>query len=453
MAVSQTVLSSVENFLNGSNLGMWDSFMVFGDELTVTEKGVFKWLGNFEGLRNLVDGLELPPAKWITPAVGCKLYECKEVALRWYSSNGTLTLKGTKANEIKAKLLSFLENGQKMQTATSSCSRKFDCENLHINMNATSNSVGSKMDCRPTNDFLLNDVMFKIETVCAKVEDLADEVHNLKASRALYNREDSATPDPRREIQKLRVENDELRERNENLSYVIADLHAKVKEMKHEKCSLIAALKLFQLEQKQRRVDTDQVHNHKDIERPISKESSGEAVKPLTSTPLPSSSNVSKIVNKFEILSDKSENEKEAVSSKDLIEPTKDGGAKPEKPPRRSKVNHSKARNEEERKERNEKGGEAASTRNKNKLSAMIHRLDYRRQRLRSSANNKRKGIYVKANGETNTDETQQNIKPCRGKKRDEIFVNIESTNDPNNNYGEKEDEGDDLKEFLHLMI
>lgn len=443
MAVSQTLLNSFENRLDGSNLGIWDSYMLFGDELTVTEKGVIKWLGNFESLRNLVDRLQLPPAKWITPAVGCKLYESTEVAIRWYTSNGTLMVKGTKANEIKAKLLSLHEDGQKMQTA-SSCSRKFDCENLNIDMNATTNSAGSKIDnSHATNDFRLSDVMFKIETICAKVEDLTDEVNGLKASRAFAYRDD----EPRWEIQKLRLENDELRERNENLSYVIADLHAKVKEMKNDKYSLIAALKLLKLEQEQRRVGTDQVQNHKDIDKHITKGSSVGQVKALTSTS--SSSNVSKIVNKFEILSDKSENEKE-VSNQDAIIKNKDGGAKSEK--RKSKVNHSKPRNVEERKERHGKGDET-STRNTNKLSAMFQRLDNRRQKLRSSYH-KRKGIYVKANGGADTDEVQQDIKPCRGKKSNEIFFNTE-INYPTNNCEKPEDEAgdDDLKEFLHLMI
>ena len=49
----------------------------------------------------------------------------------------------------------------------------------------------------------------------------------------------------KKDIRKLVEENEQLRERNTNLSYIMADLNTKVKEVENEKQSLVTALKLL----------------------------------------------------------------------------------------------------------------------------------------------------------------------------------------------------------------
>ena len=59
----------------------------------------------------------------------------------------------------------------------------------------------------------------------------------------------SAPERPSRVVKKKTLfhkeENEELRERNTNLSYVIADLNTKVKEVENEKQSLVTAMKIL----------------------------------------------------------------------------------------------------------------------------------------------------------------------------------------------------------------
>ena len=61
-----------------------DEATTYGEGLKITDKGTLKWLGSFESLKYLVEKLQLPKAKWMTPGGGSKLYECEEFSVRWY---------------------------------------------------------------------------------------------------------------------------------------------------------------------------------------------------------------------------------------------------------------------------------------------------------------------------------------------------------------------------------
>ena len=54
---------------------------VYADDLVVTEKGGLKWLGDFEELQELIEGLEITNVKWSSPRCGCKLYESEKLSV------------------------------------------------------------------------------------------------------------------------------------------------------------------------------------------------------------------------------------------------------------------------------------------------------------------------------------------------------------------------------------
>ena len=81
-----------------------------------------------------------------------------------------------------------------------------------------------------------------------KVEGISQEVNNLKANTSQPERIDLIN-NLKREIDELKNENLELRQRNATISYAMADLQTKVKDTENEKNSLITAIKLVQLDQ------------------------------------------------------------------------------------------------------------------------------------------------------------------------------------------------------------
>ncbi|CAB4029843.1 ubiquitin [Paramuricea clavata] len=199
-----------------------DEATTYGEGLKITDKRTLKWLGSFESLKYLIEKLQLPKAKWMTPGGGSKLYECEEFSVRWYSTNGTLTFKGNKASEIKANFISILENEVEEISQSQ--------DELQYNL-------------------LINDLMSKfMQRIDDKVEGISQEVNNLKANTSQPERIDLIN-NLKREIDELKNESLELRQRNATISYAMADLQTKVKDTENEKTSLITAIKLVQLDQ------------------------------------------------------------------------------------------------------------------------------------------------------------------------------------------------------------
>ena len=77
--------------------------------LTISDKGILNWSGSFEDLRYLVEDLQISKAKWTSPGGDCKLYEGREISIRWYSKKGTLTVNGENADVVKDKLVKIVE--------------------------------------------------------------------------------------------------------------------------------------------------------------------------------------------------------------------------------------------------------------------------------------------------------------------------------------------------------
>ncbi|CAB4013813.1 Hypothetical predicted protein [Paramuricea clavata] len=75
------------------------------DNLCVSNNGRLKWLGSFEELKDIVSNPIMLTGKWAGPGGDCKLFEAENTEIRWYSKTKTLTVKGDKADEFKAKIM------------------------------------------------------------------------------------------------------------------------------------------------------------------------------------------------------------------------------------------------------------------------------------------------------------------------------------------------------------
>ena len=73
--------------------------------LSVPAKGNYKWCGSFDILQSVINELLDTTTKWTTPGGGSKLYEGEDISVRWYSTNFSLCIKGTKGDVLKEKLL------------------------------------------------------------------------------------------------------------------------------------------------------------------------------------------------------------------------------------------------------------------------------------------------------------------------------------------------------------
>jgi outer membrane murein-binding lipoprotein Lpp len=97
-----------------------------------------------------------------------------------------------------------------------------------------------------------------IETMAAKFEVLTSDVHNLKTEKFdllaaeiddLKSKDSYAIGDElKSEINRLKLENTSLLERNLNLLCTVSDLNTKIKDLKNDKMSLMTAIKLLQVD-------------------------------------------------------------------------------------------------------------------------------------------------------------------------------------------------------------
>ena len=75
--------------------------------LVVNDKDKFKWIGPFEGLKNLMNELTGNETKWLSPGGYCKLLELNEVAVRWHSDSKSLKIITQLSINCKTQLIDF----------------------------------------------------------------------------------------------------------------------------------------------------------------------------------------------------------------------------------------------------------------------------------------------------------------------------------------------------------
>ncbi|CAB4015256.1 Scavenger receptor cysteine-rich type 1 M130 [Paramuricea clavata] len=138
-------------------------------------KGTLKWLGSFESLKYLVEKLQLPKAKWMTPG-----------GRRWLEI-------GNKASEIKANFISILENEvEEISQSQDELQYNSDLHKDSIKTNGPSTNYPTcDSTCSNLEQYLLiNDLMSKfMQKIDDKVEGISQEdAHKTAAGISDVNR-------------------------------------------------------------------------------------------------------------------------------------------------------------------------------------------------------------------------------------------------------------------------
>ena len=82
-----------------------DINMAEHNDMVISDKGSIYWNGDLKNLQDFFKSLDLPIAKWSSPGGDCKLYESEDIAIRWYTKKGTITLNGERSDEIRDKII------------------------------------------------------------------------------------------------------------------------------------------------------------------------------------------------------------------------------------------------------------------------------------------------------------------------------------------------------------
>ena len=100
--------------------------------LVVNDKNKFKWIGSFEGLKNLMNELTGKQTKWSSPGGYCKLLELNEVAVRWYSDSKSLTINGKLCDDFKTQLIDL---NKQLQLESEDTNAACACGNGEVTIN------------------------------------------------------------------------------------------------------------------------------------------------------------------------------------------------------------------------------------------------------------------------------------------------------------------------------
>ena len=270
------------------------------------KKNKLKWSGTLEDLKALVlteiDEETAASTKWRSPGGGSWNFDSKQLIVTWLMKSGNICLGGEKGTALKERVNSFLKRseiclmsddttdqeksieglladeegsdgsseemldgidtiikkghelanrelhqfGSNEETVNSeeSASIKSKSQSTSRNLHEISPNLNNLSFVKSLNGSHDNDLIRKLEAVSAKVEGLVLDVGHLKAINLQMNKQDYVN-DLKEENRMLKSQIEELSERNTNLSYIMAYLHTKVKDLENEKACLTTTLKLL----------------------------------------------------------------------------------------------------------------------------------------------------------------------------------------------------------------
>ncbi|CAB4007262.1 Hypothetical predicted protein, partial [Paramuricea clavata] len=186
--------------------------------------------------------------KWTSPGGRAKLCETQELAIRWYSDTSTLTFKGEKSNQAKAKLISIVKN--RKESKANSSPPEYDGD-LHTFDSINPLGLGCrKHSCSQA---ILHKMISELKW--SSLWQQQRQKSMLYHRQLINNLKQDILPDVyvmalQNQIKMLKAENKQLREKNATASLAMSDLQTIVKELENEKKSLITAFKILQAEDK-----------------------------------------------------------------------------------------------------------------------------------------------------------------------------------------------------------
>ena len=180
------------------------------------------------------------------------MLEVDQLTIRWYSDTGSITISGSKDEEIKSYLRDLVKEAvdhADMNTYEIHNNESIDRSNLVRD----EKSLESEVDVSPqTHEEDLIKIQKKIEKIEKKLEckinDISFEVCKLKESDSL---DQTMSREYIKSIKEnnaqLKAENISLKKELDCATLVMSDLNMKIKMMEEEKRSLVTALKILQV--------------------------------------------------------------------------------------------------------------------------------------------------------------------------------------------------------------
>ena len=228
------------------------AYSEFAKYLFVTGKGSFKWEGDFESLKQFLEEILNEETKWFVPCGGCKQFKNAAVDIRWYSTSKSLIIKGLECDDLKTRLRILASETNEEQSGEDDANL-----NKFVNINNTDSTMQSNVLCDNCSD-LAKRVDLLEERMNENLSGISKTLNGLRAKEDLkmeFSREYIGCI--QRENVKLKHDNETLRERAENLSYIASDLNTKVKQLENEKECLITALGLLKSNLSEQQKATD----------------------------------------------------------------------------------------------------------------------------------------------------------------------------------------------------
>ena len=209
--------------------------------LLLNSKGKLIWTDSLESLQDFVEEvLNLTNGKWSSPGADTKMYENQDVVIKWHMKTQTLAVHEGEKSQIEEKLMSLALISKKLASnlvnidaeQTGHVDESIICPPQHINSSPSLETLSNQLEALSKD---VNANMAAIKSFTEHANAYNTEIDNLKIKNLKLTNENSD----------LKNENDSLKERVNNLSYILADLQGKVKNANEEKDSLITAMKLL----------------------------------------------------------------------------------------------------------------------------------------------------------------------------------------------------------------
>ena len=214
--------------------------------LSLNNKGKLIWTASYDSLQQFVEEyLNLREGSWSSPGGDGKLYEAGDVSIKWYANSQTITVYGENKAEVEEKLKSAASVSKDLLS--------------NIVVNTEVSEVHSHQPEASLASSTVNDPLeeFK-EFINAKLLALTKEFHanlsivnktllghSIKLNNFILQDSERELNTLRKENLELKKENSCLKERINNLSYVLADLQDKAKHAEEEKNSLVTTIRLL----------------------------------------------------------------------------------------------------------------------------------------------------------------------------------------------------------------
>ena len=221
--------------------------------LVYTEGGYLAWESHISDLKEFVQNSLNFDGKWSTPGGDVKVFENEKYCLKWYggTKKKLLIVRDDEQQNLSERMQSLATKSVNINSKTSTAiGKENNMAELHIVHDSDVDDKSLYMEGienSPVED-LRRQMQEFAESTNLKIEGLEIELNNLKVRSVPMFVMEAAVKELKIDKDNLVRENAELREKNLNFAIITSDLNSKVKELEHERDSLVTAMKLQQQE-------------------------------------------------------------------------------------------------------------------------------------------------------------------------------------------------------------